>query len=191
MDATAVRRSRPTGLTGAAGEYFVAAELSLRGWLATVTIKNSPGTDVLAQNLDRHLLVAIQTKTASSGMNFQLNEKCELPSVSENEWYVFVGIQEERTRPRFYVVPHNVVAGALYADHLAWLATPGRSGQAHVDTPRRGLRAEHIAQYEDRWDLLEAPSSQAPLLIDPIYTALVEKFGLPPEHPGWPSSSPA
>ena len=30
-----------TGLTGAAGEYYVAAELSRRGWLATVTIKNA------------------------------------------------------------------------------------------------------------------------------------------------------
>ena len=51
-----------TGLTGAAGEYYVAAELSRRSWLATVTIKNSPGTDVLAQRLDRRRLVAIQTK---------------------------------------------------------------------------------------------------------------------------------
>jgi hypothetical protein len=39
----------PTGLTGAAGEYYTVAELSRRGWLATVAIKNSPGTDVLAQ----------------------------------------------------------------------------------------------------------------------------------------------
>ena len=40
----ATRPSRTTGLTGAAGEYYVAAELSRRGWLATVTIKNAPGT---------------------------------------------------------------------------------------------------------------------------------------------------
>jgi hypothetical protein len=36
-----------TGLTGAAGEYHVAAQLSQRGWLATITKKNSPGTDEL------------------------------------------------------------------------------------------------------------------------------------------------
>ena len=34
---------------GVAGEYLVAAQLTLRGWLATVTLKNSPGIDVLAQ----------------------------------------------------------------------------------------------------------------------------------------------
>ncbi|HSI36145.1 MAG TPA: hypothetical protein VK986_21355, partial [Tepidisphaeraceae bacterium] len=49
-----------TGLTGAAGEYHVAAELSRRGRLATVTIKNSPGTDVLAQRRDRSAMVAAE-----------------------------------------------------------------------------------------------------------------------------------
>ena len=60
----------PTGLTGAAGEYYVAAELSRRGWLATVTIKNAPGTAVLAQNPITKLTVAIQTKTSSGGTSF-------------------------------------------------------------------------------------------------------------------------
>ena len=30
----------PNSLIGAAGEYLIAAELSRRGWLAAVTIKN-------------------------------------------------------------------------------------------------------------------------------------------------------
>jgi integrase len=57
----AVQGARPiakTGLTGAAGEYYVAAELSLRDWLATVTIKNAPGTDVLAQKVGTGVTVS-------------------------------------------------------------------------------------------------------------------------------------
>ena len=40
-------RAHQTNLIGAAGEYYVAAELSRSGWLATVTLKNARGIDVL------------------------------------------------------------------------------------------------------------------------------------------------
>src|SRR5215471_7552747 len=86
--------ARGTGLTGAAGEYFVAAELSLRGWLATVTIKNAPGTDVLAQNRESGVVVSIQTKTASYGNKFQLNQTCERVALSQHEWFVLVKLHE-------------------------------------------------------------------------------------------------
>jgi hypothetical protein len=34
--------------TGIAGEFLVAGELSMRGWIATLTAKNTPHVDVLA-----------------------------------------------------------------------------------------------------------------------------------------------
>ena len=87
-----------SGLVGAAGEYYVAAELSRRDWLATVTIKNSPGTDVLAQRLDRRRIVAIQTKTASPGSHFRLNVKDEAPGERDNEGYVRVSLRGDDER---------------------------------------------------------------------------------------------
>lgn len=186
-----IRGTRPTAMTGAAGEYFVAAELSMRGWLATVTIKNSPGVDVLAQRLDSSLSIAVQTKTASRGNSFQLNQKCEGPSVGEHDWYVLVQLQEKgqeepKRPPRFFVIPRNVVAGAVYATHREWLATPGRRGQAHNDTSRRNLWVKDVANYEDAWDLLLAPTSGAPLVLDPRFDEAVKNHGLPKGHPGWP-----
>src|SRR5262245_42068402 len=162
-----IRGSRPTGLTGAAGEYFVAAELSLRGWLATVTIKNAPYTDVLAQKPLEGLAVAIQTKTSSGGNRFQLNSKAEGPSKAQNQWYVFVRLDEDEVgRPRYFVVPHNVMAGALFAQHREWLSGKKRDGSDRRDSAMRSMPLDDIAAYEDRWDLLEAPTDQAPLLID-------------------------
>lgn len=182
----ATQPSRMTGLTGAAGEYYVAAELSRRGWLATVTIKNSPGTDVLAQRLGTGRVIALQVKTAGVGNRFQLDRKCEAVTTQTNEWFVLVRLQERKNRPSFYVIPRNIVAGATFAQHLEWLERP-RDGRKVKDTPRRTLRAEFIAGYEDRWDLLDRPADEAPLLIDAWYTRCVERFGLPPGHPGWPS----
>lgn len=44
-------------LVGVAGEYFVAAELSLRGYLASVTLRNSRGIDIIASSADASKLV--------------------------------------------------------------------------------------------------------------------------------------
>jgi hypothetical protein len=105
------------GLVGAAGEYHVAAELSRRGWLATVTIKNSPGTDVLAQLLETQRMVAIQPKTTFGESKFRLKDLDERPARNDNEWYVFVRLNGDFDRPDFYVVPRDVIAGCIYAGH--------------------------------------------------------------------------
>jgi hypothetical protein len=58
------------------------------GWLATVTIKNAPGTDLLAQHLDSGRVPTIQTKTASPGNKFTLSEKDERPAQGDNEYFL-------------------------------------------------------------------------------------------------------
>jgi hypothetical protein len=186
------RASRPianTGLTGAAGEYFVAAELSLRGWLATVTIKNAPNTDVLAQKPRTGMIVAIQTKTAGVGNEFQLRQKAEEVALAQSEWFVLVKLIEERTRPHFFIVPKNVVSGAIWASHRDYLKRPRAAGKVVKDTDKRALVAKRLEGYADRWDLLDHPANEAPLLIDKWYTDCVQRFGLPPGHPGWPGLS--
>ena len=188
VEILASRPAARTAMTGAAGEYFVAAELSLRGWLATVTIKNSPGTDILARKPTTGTMVAIQTKTASYGNNFQLNKKDETPTAARNEWYVLVKLHEEKTRPTFYVVPRNIVAGVAFAQHLEWLSRSRRDGKPHKDTAKRVLLPAEFSGYEDRWDLLSDLADEAPLLIGAWYAQCVSEFGLPSGHPGWPSS---
>ena len=39
-------------LAGVSGEYFVAAELSRRGYICSVTLKNTKGIDILVCNED-------------------------------------------------------------------------------------------------------------------------------------------
>ncbi len=46
-----------------AGQYFVAAELSRRGIVATVTLRNTRGIDLLAANASGSRAVNIQVKT--------------------------------------------------------------------------------------------------------------------------------
>jgi hypothetical protein len=51
------------GLAGVAGEYSVAAELCRRGYLASITLRNAKGVDILATNATASKTAAIQVKT--------------------------------------------------------------------------------------------------------------------------------
>jgi hypothetical protein len=66
-----------TALTGAAGEYYVAAELSRRGWAASITPKGVERNDVLAQHVETRAVVAIQVKTWARGRRFTLRKTDE------------------------------------------------------------------------------------------------------------------
>jgi hypothetical protein len=63
------------GLSGAAGQYFVAAELSRRGLIATVTLRNARGIDVLVSNAMATRSLSIQVKTNQYDNNKWLLDK--------------------------------------------------------------------------------------------------------------------
>ena len=54
-------------LVGVAGEYLVAGELSLRGYIAAVSLRNSRGVDIVASRTDGFDPSTIQAKTSSGG----------------------------------------------------------------------------------------------------------------------------
>ncbi|WOR13287.1 hypothetical protein [Vibrio cholerae] len=64
---------------GIAGEYFVAAELSRRGYLCSVTLKNTKGVDILVSNEDSSKLIGVQVKTNnSSRKSWLLSQKMKV-----------------------------------------------------------------------------------------------------------------
>lgn len=139
-------------LTGVAGEYFVAAELSRRGYIASISLRNTRGIDILTTNAAASRSVTIQCKTSQSRNVWMLNDKCE-SFFSENHFYVFVALGGPLERPRYYIVPSAAVAKHVRDDHSNWLARPGRHGQAHVDNPVRNFH-DRANEYLERWDLL-------------------------------------
>jgi hypothetical protein len=137
---------------GITGEYLVAAELSRRGYVATLTLRNTHGIDILASNSDATRSVGIQVKTAQGVRpDWMMNRKAEA-DLAENLLYVFVCLAPEGSAT-FYVVPRQVVAKYVRESHAEWLKTPGRQGQAHKDTDMRRYK-DPAHEYKDRWDLL-------------------------------------
>jgi hypothetical protein len=142
-----------TILCGVAGEYFVAGELSRLGHIASITLRNTKGIDILVSDSSGSRQVGIQVKTnQGSKPEWILNEKAE-NYFADNLFYVFVNLKDQKERPDFYIVPSKAVASYARSSHQNWLKTPGINGQAHQDNPVRKFRDEE-KQYLDRWDLL-------------------------------------
>src|SRR5450759_4901365 len=79
----------PPVLTGVAGEYFVAAELSRRGYIASISLRNTRGIDILATNQAATRSITIQCKTNQAALKtWMLNEKSET-FVSDYHFYIF------------------------------------------------------------------------------------------------------
>ena len=140
-------------LQGVAGEYFVAAELSLRGVLAAITLRNSRGVDIVASSADGARSVSIQVKTSSDAKpKWILNKKAETFS-SRNHFYVFVALTGLGNRPDYYVVPSPVVAEYVTSTHREWLAGKKADGSPRKDSAIRNF-SDPTRAYREAWHLL-------------------------------------
>lgn len=139
-------------LTGVAGEYFVAAELSRLGYVASLTLRNTRGIDVLASNADATKTVGIQVKANSEGKrHWILSDKAETDT-AENLFYVFVNLNGNDA-PDYFIVPRVEVAKYVMKTHRAWLAAPGRNGSVRQDSKVRVFR-DPDEKYRNAWTLL-------------------------------------
>jgi hypothetical protein len=143
----------PTILAGVAGEYFVAAELSRRGWIASISLRNTRGIDILVTNQEASRSLTIQCKTSQKkDKHWILNEKSEA-FFSDDHFYVFVSLGDFSERPNYHIVPSKDVADQVRESHRLWLDTPGRAGRPHVDNSVRKF-SDYNDEFLERWDLL-------------------------------------
>jgi hypothetical protein len=177
-------------LTKLAGVQWVCSVLARLGWVAAPT-GDGVDTDILAVHADdERRIVEIQVKTAKfrgSHTNWLLDSKAKRLSVSDREWLVLVLLPTFALQaPRGFVVPRDHAAAAAYIHQQDWLTEHGIPTGTR-NTPLTQSRTELAVWtgYENRWDLLLKPTSNAPVLLPPDFRdlALDERVGLPPGHP--------
>lgn len=149
-------------ITGATGEFFVAGELSRRGFIATLTIKNTPLIDVVATDLEKGISINIQVKTRSerNKQGWLLSQKVEHKTTMQNHVYVFVNLNEKDILPEYYIIPWNIFAQYQKKKHQTWLSTPNKKGGARNDSSVRNFKPDtedkdFAEQYKNNWDVLE------------------------------------
>ena len=145
-------------ITGVSGEYFVAAELSRRGWVAVLTLKNTPNIDLIATTPDGKRTLNIQVKTRSIGnrRGWILNKNIEAIVPGNNFYIAFVDLKGIDSMPDYYLIPKNLFARWITKRHKEWLAAPGRQGRAHVDNAIRAFdkpQFEAFERYHNNWSI--------------------------------------
>ncbi|MEX0596928.1 MAG: aspartate-ammonia lyase [Candidatus Paceibacterota bacterium] len=142
-----------SGLIGASGEFLVAHELSKRGVIVTLTIKNTPKIDILATNPETGAFANIQVKTrsAENKQGWKLTKKVETKTKIKNHYYVFVNLKGSLELPDFYIIPYNEFADVISKNYKKWLKMKGKDGQPHKDNDIRNFKPEkeHLPLYKD------------------------------------------
>ena len=131
------------GLVGNAGEFFVVAELTRRGWSAALTARNNRAYDILAKRNEEFAAIRVKTKTSTFAL-FQWNAKRNgeiFPEMSEDhDFCVLVDIPEDQgTGPVYFVVPTTVIDGWLRGDFRTWVSTPGAKGRQRAEGNKRRI----------------------------------------------------
>jgi hypothetical protein len=164
--------------------------LARYGWAASLTRDGLARTDVLAVHSVSRVMVEIQVKAmydVGANSSFRLGVKGEISALSEREWFVLVLIPTEPSgAPRSFVVPRDHVAAATWINHENWLTEPGiPPGKRNVGHEQARVELPNWLGYEDRWDLLAAPTNQVPVLLPSRYRdlAMDPRVGLPRDHP--------
>ena len=141
-------------LSGVSGEYFVAAELSRHGHIASITLRNTRGVDILASNEAGSCAVAIQVKTNQGSVKEWILSKGAETNIADNLFYVFVNLKGLNGTPEYHVVQSAIVADYCAKVHQQWLAEPRKDGTPHKDNPIRVFRDSECV-YRDVWKSLE------------------------------------
>ena len=102
---------------GVAGEYLAAGELSLKGWVSSITLRNSRGIDIIASNPEGTKSVSVQVKTNSDGANKWILSKKSEEYFSVNHVYIFDVIKGLGERPEYRIVPSERVARQIKVGH--------------------------------------------------------------------------
>ena len=164
-------RTIPSAFAGNAGEFFVLAELTRRGWTAALTARNNRAYDILAKRGDELAAIRVKTKTPLSDA-FQWNAKANgeifLEATNQGDFCVLVDIPEDaNVGPIYYIVPTPLIDKWLKEDFQVWVTTPGAKGQQRAkDNTRRIIHLDgnstrlsygyrqKLAPYKGAWETL-------------------------------------
>ncbi|MDD3940500.1 MAG: aspartate ammonia-lyase [Candidatus Pacebacteria bacterium] len=148
------------GIVGITGEYFVAAELSQMGIVATLTLKNTPQIYILATNLGNGKFASIQVKTMSinNHAGWRLSRKDENKSDIKNHYYVLINLKGSGCYPEYYIIPQNKLARFIYKAHRDWLSGNPKRKDTDIrafDPYRNKDAKKSFEKYYNNWKTLD------------------------------------
>ena len=152
---------------GLAGEYYVLAQLTARGLIATLTLGNTKGIDILVTNQEINKLFKVEVKTTIHSTSreklFHKNKETYHWPMSkkheaikdDNLIYCFVLIKNADKMPKFFLVPSKEVARYVKWEHKHWLESRSNKVQ-ETDMRRFRIEIDDPKGYCNNWDLFKS-----------------------------------
>ncbi len=136
-------RTVSAAFVGHAGEFFVLAELTRRGWTAALTARNNRAYDILAKRGNESAAIRVKAKNSVFDLfqwNAKKNGEVFLETSEHGDFCILVDIPEDGDlAPTYYVVPTPVIDRWLRDDFTKWVTTPGAKGQQRARDNKRRL----------------------------------------------------
>lgn len=125
-------------LTGLAGEYFAAAELTRRNFAVTVTMSNTKAIDLLAEKDGKLFMFQVKSIQRNASISFNLKRD----SIKEKCFYIFVNLNADTLETPDYFIMTDIEI----REHLK-LAASGRDW-IDVNFLKKG-------KFGNRWDIIK------------------------------------
>jgi hypothetical protein len=129
--------------THLAGEYFVAAELYLRGYSVAITLGNAKAIDLFAERAARAVNIQVKAIRDRKSVGWPIMRD----RITDNVLYVFVCLNDPSTPPQYFV------------------CTPGEARAKVKQYQTKGvidLTALRSEDYAERWDKIEDALKTSP-----------------------------
>ena len=146
-------------MIGAAGEYYVCAELCRKNILALLTPKNNPLFDVVASTPDGRRSISIQVKTMSilNKQGWKLGLGITIKQNNPNLFIVLVNMHENG-RNDYYVYPYDDLVDRINEVYEDYMNTPKRDGGKRKAVKFRWFDFRYFTSEDyarlNAWDLL-------------------------------------
>lgn len=141
-------------LIGLTGEYLVAGMMSMKGWVASLTLKNYPAVDIFGLNPKTEQTINIQVKTIRNGKNYPVGSGFNHDNLEKEVCkrikspYVFVHI-DKNDQVRYFIVSAKILINLLVQSNKDYL-NKSRIKPVKGTNPI-GLPLNYILPYEDLW----------------------------------------
>ena len=131
-------------LLSLAGEFAVASQLCLRGYVASLTLKNYPGVDIFVFNPKNEKQITIQVKASTDGW-------FNAPKiVNKKSIFVYAHIKQDKTL-EFYIIPAEEVIKIREEELKEYLDS---HPNVKKDQPIWLGGQEHFSKFKDKWEIL-------------------------------------
>lgn len=129
-------------LTGMAGVYYAAAELSKMGFIVTPTSRNAQGIDLLVANHDGTRVCSAQVKTNAKTFGFWLLGEKNTTLKSKTLFYILVNMRKNGIE--YYIVPSKAVADNIRI-------TKSISKKTGKESIWYAFNMDQALKYRDKW----------------------------------------